>query len=119
MRLQGFVRRVAAAQRAYIAAQAVVIPLLLLNWALVARHTPPLASLLRPLALAAPQLAELAIVVAVPSCTLGICIVLLAGHRLEAWQTFGAGGARLGENVLVGAPPRAPASNAMHAAVAR
>lgn len=104
----------ATAQRAYIAAQAAIIPLLLLNWALVARHAPRFAALLRPLALAAPQLLELCVVLMVPSYTLVVAMVLLAGHRREAWSNAVAAGIRVGENVLVGAAPSAAARGRAH-----
>ena len=89
------------AQHVYIAGQVVVVPLLLLNWALAARHAPRFATLMRPLALAAPQLAELCIVLAVSSGLIGMGILLLAGPRLESWNSLLSMAQALAENVFV------------------
>lgn len=97
----------AAAQAAFIWLQALIVPLLLLNWARVASGTPSFAWVVRPLAVAALPLAELCFLLGVVAVLFGAVFHALAGPRLAAWARFDATLATMAENAFVGARPRA------------
>jgi hypothetical protein len=74
----------------------------LLNWVLYASRTTAFATIMRPLALAAVPLAELAVILAVAAALLGCGVHVLVGERLALWSRLSSTAARMGEPVFIG-----------------
>lgn len=102
--MQEAVKRLERTQALYIQAQVAIVPLILLNWTLLAQNTRAFAFMMRPLAHAAVPLAELAVLLGTVAVLLGVGIHTLVGPRTKLWSSLMSTAARMGEHVFIGAP---------------
>ena len=111
-RVQASVKAVSEGQSQYILWQAVVVPLLLLNWFVHAHQTEPFQFMTVPLLDLAVPLLELALLLASVGMILGVSFVLFAGERVERWSTLQGMLHRMYEHVFIGMCPRPHAGSA-------
>ena len=101
--MQSAVNRVAAAQFWYIAMQVVIVPMMLVNWALHASRIRAFEFMMQPLAIALVPLAELALILSTVGILLGMAVHVIVGPRVELWSDLGFMAERVSEHVFVGA----------------
>lgn len=98
------VRGVANAQRTYVLVQVLVVPLLLLVWAVLASRTPAFTWIIGPISDCGLFIAELALLIACLATLMCTQMHVVLGPRIKQFSTFASTFGILSQDIWIGAP---------------